>query len=225
MRLRHVWALIATLAAAQSGAAFAEVTVSLSNSPAEGISTQIASVIGAQNAFVAGLGHDQMERVARGLAEPKAKKSDKSEPQTIRYEPDFLAKQPAPEGDREWQCLREALYFEARGESLQGQFAVAEVILNRVDSPRFPKSICGVVHQSGGGSCQFSYICDGKAEVMADRRSLDRAGRIARLMLDGAPRQLTGGATFFHTRAVRPNWSNKFARTASIGEHLFYRAH
>lgn len=225
MRLLHVWALIASMAAAQSGAAFAEVTVSQSNSPAEGLSTQIASVIGAQNAFVAGLGQDQVARVARGLVDPKAKKSSKEQPDAIRYEAAFLASQPAPEGGSDWQCLREALYFEARGETLQGQFAVAEVILNRVDSPRFPKSVCGVVRQRGGGSCQFSYVCDGKSDVMSDRMSLDRAGRIARLMLDGAPRRLTNGATYFHTRSVRPNWSAKFARTATIGAHLFYRAH
>lgn len=136
---------------------------------------------------------------------------------------DWLMSRPEPTGDEQWQCLTEALYFEARGESLDGQIAVAEVILNRVDSPLYPRTICGVVRQRGGGGCQFSYVCDGRADRMRDKASADRAGRIARAMLDGAPRVLTDGATHFHTRAVRPSWSKRFAKTAAIGAHLFYR--
>lgn len=135
----------------------------------------------------------------------------------------LLMSQPAPTGDAEWQCLTEALYFEARGESLEGQVAVAEVILNRVDSPLYPRSICGVVKQRGGGGCQFSYTCDGHADRMREAAAADLAGRIARAMLDGAPRLLTDGATHFHTRNVRPGWSKRFAQTASIGAHVFYR--
>ncbi|MGL4236296.1 cell wall hydrolase [Tabrizicola sp.] len=136
---------------------------------------------------------------------------------------EWLMARPAPEGDAEWQCLTEALYFESRGESLNGQIAVAEVILNRVDSPLYPRTVCGVVRQRGGGGCQFSYVCDGRADRMRDKASADRAGRVARAMLDGAPRVLTDGATHFHTRAVRPSWSKRFDRTAEIGAHLFYR--
>ena len=135
---------------------------------------------------------------------------------------DWLMSQPEPSGDAEWQCLTEALYFEARGESLEGQVAVAEVILNRVDSPLYPRTVCGVVKQRGGGGCQFSYVCHGKTK-MREKQAADLAGRIARAMLDGAPRVLTDGATHFHTRGVRPSWSKRFARTASIGAHLFYR--
>lgn len=121
------------------------------------------------------------------------------------------------------QCLSEALYFEARGESIKGQFAVAEVILNRVDSGLYPRSVCGVVNQRGSGACAFSYVCDGHSDTMRDRASRDRAARIARVMLDGAPRLLTEGATHFHTRAVRPGWARKFRHTATIGAHVFYR--
>jgi spore germination cell wall hydrolase CwlJ-like protein len=136
---------------------------------------------------------------------------------------DWLDARPAPNGGEDWQCLTEALYFEARGESLDGQIAVAEVILNRVDSPLYPRTVCGVVKQRGGGGCQFSYVCDGRTDRMRDRASADRAGRIARAMLDGAPRVLTEGATHFHTRGVKPGWSRRFDRTAAIGAHLFYR--
>ena len=134
----------------------------------------------------------------------------------------WLMGQPKPTGDAQWECLTEALYFEARGESLDGQIAVAEVILNRTDSPLYPRTICGVVKQRGGGGCQFSYVCNGKSK-MREKAAADLAGRIARAMLDGAPRVLTDGATHFHTRAVRPSWSKRFAKTASIGAHLFYR--
>jgi spore germination cell wall hydrolase CwlJ-like protein len=135
---------------------------------------------------------------------------------------DWLMAQPKPSGDAEWQCLTEALYFEARGESLAGQIAVAEVILNRADSPLYPRSVCGVVKQRGGGGCQFSYVCNGRTK-MREKGAADLAGRIARAMLDGAPRILTDGATHFHTRGVRPSWSKRFAKTAAIGAHLFYR--
>lgn len=134
----------------------------------------------------------------------------------------WLMAQPAPEGDAQWQCLTEALYFEARGESLEGQIAVAEVILNRVDSPLYPRTVCGVVKQRGSGGCQFSYVCSGKTKLR-EKAAADLAGRIARAMLDGAPRLLTDGATHFHTRGVKPGWSKRFSRTASIGAHLFYR--
>lgn len=135
----------------------------------------------------------------------------------------WLMARPAPQGDAEWQCLTEALYFEARGESLEGQIAVAEVILNRVDSPLYPRTVCGVVKQRGGGGCQFSYVCDDRKDKMREKGAADLAGRIARTMLDGAPRLLTDGATHFHTRAVRPGWSRRFDQTASIGAHVFYR--
>lgn len=114
-------------------------------------------------------------------------------------------------------CLTEAVYFEARGESVKGQRAVAEVIMNRVDHPAFPKSVCGVVNQSG----QFSY--KGGSLRMRDRAAAQRAERIAQETLAGAPRSLTGGATYFHTTYVRPSWAKRFTRTTKIGSHIFYR--
>lgn len=113
-------------------------------------------------------------------------------------------------------CLTEALYFEARGESRSGQRAVAEVILNRVDSGAFPNSVCGVVHQRG----QLSYK---KGRRMSNAASAARARQLAAEALAGAPRQLTAGATYFHTTSVRPSWSKRFTRTTRIGSHIFYR--
>lgn len=155
-------------------------------------------------------------------AEPDPERTPPARAMTEGLTEDWLMAQPKPVGDEQWQCLTQALYFEARGESLQGQIAVAEVILNRVDSPLYPRTICGVVKQRGGGGCQFSYVCQGKVK-MREKASADLAGRIARAMLDGAPRILTDGATHFHTRSVRPSWSKRFPKTAAIGAHLFYR--
>ncbi len=141
------------------------------------------------------------------------------------YDRDYLAELPAADGGSEWQCLAEALYFEARGESVRGMFAVGEVIMNRVDSSAYPDSLCAVINQGTGRryACQFTYTCDGKPEVIAEPRSWERVGKVARMLIDGAPRALTGGATHYHTKAVNPSWAQRFPRTASIGFHYFYR--
>ncbi len=132
---------------------------------------------------------------------------------------------PRAEGDAEWRCLAEALYFEARGETVKGQFAVAEVILNRVGSERFPDSICGVINQGTGKQyqCQFTYTCDGNSDAIRERAAFEQVGKVARAMLDGTNYNLTGGATHYHTTAVKPRWSDVYQRTAQIGVHVFYR--
>jgi len=129
-------------------------------------------------------------------------------------------------GGAQWKCLSEALYFEARGETLKGQFAVAEVILNRKDSRSFPNTTCGVVNQGVGNgkyACQFSYKCDGLSEKVTEPAAYRQVGKVARLMLDGEARILTKGATYYHSTAVNPAWARKFTNTAKIGVHIFYR--
>ncbi|MEZ5750854.1 MAG: cell wall hydrolase [Paracoccaceae bacterium] len=142
----------------------------------------------------------------------------------LRYDASYLLTL-ATERDEQAYCLQEAIYHEARGEDIFGQFAVAEVILNRVDEPRFPNTVCGVVHQNANrrNACQFSYACNGRSRAMNDPRARQIAGAIAQIMLSGAPRELTDGATYFHTTGVRPSWSRSFERTAQYGAHLFYR--
>lgn len=240
MRLHKVWAFAVVAISAMSSAAVAEVTVSNSNDPTSLMSSQFASLFDAEHQAVGELPADRLQKLVAGpsakakvptkvstkadqAAANNTKKQKAAAPVLVQYSTDWLDAQPAPNGDDQWNCLRTALYFEARGESVKGQFAVAEVILNRVDSGAYPQSICGVVKQGGNGSCQFSYVCDGNRDVMSNRQSADLAGRIARVMIDGAPRGLTAGATHFHTRAVNPSWSHRFPRTAAIGAHLFYR--
>mgnify|MGYP000894288656 CR=1 FL=1 len=127
--------------------------------------------------------------------------------------------------DRHFQCLQEAIYHEARGETIAGQVAVAEVILNRVDLAGYPDSVCAVVHQNAHrqNACQFSFVCNGRSRAMPEAPARALAARIAQVMLSGAPRDLTDGATHCHASSVRPGWSRRFARTAEIGTHLFYR--
>lgn len=129
----------------------------------------------------------------------------------------------------ELKCLSDAIYFEARGESYNGQIAVAEVILNRVELPAFPNSVCGVVYQGQARmfACQFSFVCDGKPETIADGRAYRRAQEIAKLVLGGERRGVSSGggkdkATHYHARSVSPGWSQAFKQTAAIGEHVFY---
>lgn len=122
-------------------------------------------------------------------------------------------------------CLAEALYFEARGESVKGQFAVAEVILNRVASRAYPNSVCGVIHQGTGRKyqCQFTYTCDGHPEHIREARAYEQVRRVAYISLMGKADSLTDGATHYHTTQVRPSWARKFPKTATIGVHMFYR--
>lgn len=222
MCMRQGWTAAAVALLILGGAAHADVTVSHSNDPTAAIGANITSLLGAEHKTMEALPAAKLAALAIGpAAEPRRKKATAATPAPaiLHYDEAWLAAQPAPGGDAQWQCLRTALYFEARGESLRGQFAVAEVILNRVDNPAYPKTVCAVVEQG----CQFSFTCDGRSEAMSEPGAADRAGRIARLMLDGAPRALTQGATHFHTLNVNPNWSRRFAKTASIGQHLFYR--
>lgn len=209
---------IACAAMLFGGAAFAETSISQSNDPSVLIGSQFASLFGAEHQAVNALPQAELTALAVGPKAPAEQKAGAG----VEYTDAWLAALPSPAGDQQWDCLRKALYFEARGESIQGQFAVAEVILNRVDSPDYPKSVCAVVNARGSGQCAFSYRCDGISDVMREPAPADRAGRIARVMLDGAARSLTSGATYFHTRYVRPNWG-VVIQTAAIGDHLFFR--
>ena len=214
-----LWAAIFFACLAGPVAAVAEVVFSQSNDPTMRLNEEYRAMTTGQ-------------RAALGPASGAARQGPVLEPRSrakrpeLRYDASYLAEVPFVTGDEQWTCLTEALYFEARGESVKGIFAVAEVILNRVASPAFPATVCGVINQGTGAlfQCQFSYTCDGRAETIHEPRAFRKVGKIAKLMLDGiAPRRLTAGATYYHTSAVRPRWARSFERTASIGSHLFYR--
>lgn len=204
-----------------SGTAIADVSLSQSNSPAAILNLELTELFGQERNA---LGAVSSQRLARLENKPTWQLFPERKPE-FTYSVDFMASQPTATGDAQWRCLAEALYFEARGESVKGQFAVAEVILNRVDSGSFPSTACRVIHQGTGRylQCQFTYTCDGYADRIGEKAVWRQVGKIARFMLDGKERSLTGGATHYHTRAVNPRWARVFPRTATIGAHHFYQ--
>lgn len=130
-----------------------------------------------------------------------------------------------PSRARELDCMTQAVYFEARGESARGQAAVATVIMNRVKNPNFPKTVCGVVYQGAShhNGCQFSFACDGMVERVAETTAWSRARQVAARALSGAVLRDVGSATHFHTTDVSPQWGSRMLRVAQVGLHVFYR--
>lgn len=127
--------------------------------------------------------------------------------------------------DRELNCLAEAVYYEARSEDVAGQLAVAEVVMNRVANPHYPKTVCGVVFQGQyrETGCQFTFTCDGSRSQRPSGQAWDRARDIALNVLLGLNTPVTGTATHYHTDYVNPYWAAGLVETRIIGTHIFYR--
>ncbi len=123
-------------------------------------------------------------------------------------------------------CLAEAVYFEARGEAVRGQIAVAQVVMNRTFSGFYPNTVCGVVYQNKHRhfACQFTFACDNVADVVREPDMWDRARKIAKAMLDG---QLwlpeVAKSTHYHAYWVRPSWVHEMKKMYKFGVHTFYR--
>ncbi|WP_407699062.1 cell wall hydrolase [Sphingopyxis solisilvae] len=143
---------------------------------------------------------------------------EKPEPVTAESLAELVAATPRPATlDPELRCLAGAVYFESRGESLVGQLAVAHVVINRAQSGRFPKSLCGVVHQKS----QFSFVRGGRMPAVREGAQWSNAIAIAQIARDGSWNNHAPGALFFHARYVSPNWRK--TRIAQIDNHIFYR--
>jgi len=131
-------------------------------------------------------------------------------------------------GERE--CLAQAIYHEARGETATGQLAVANIIVNRARSSKFPGSLCGVIYQNadkGRYRCQFTFACDGRDDTPGERRAWNRSLELAKKVyaeyaLGEDLGVLPGSALYYHTTAVHPSWANTFARVAVVDSHIFY---
>ncbi|MCO5144729.1 MAG: cell wall hydrolase [Aquamicrobium sp.] len=150
---------------------------------------------------------------------------------------------PVSEGDHAWmskplpehvftaaeqKCLAEGIYFEARGEDVKGQAAVAQVILNRVRNPAYPSTICGVVYQnkSWRNRCQFSFACDGTRPRVRSQQHYRMAQEVAMAVTAGKvfiPE--VGSATHYHATYVNPRWARTMEKMKKIGLHIFYRTH
>jgi spore germination cell wall hydrolase CwlJ-like protein len=123
-------------------------------------------------------------------------------------------------------CLAEAVYFEARGEAVRGQIAVAQVVMNRAFSGYYPTTVCGVVFQSKyrHSVCQFTFACESRTDVINEPDMWERAKKIAKAMLDGQiwlPE--VGKSTHYHAYYVRPSWVSEMKRMYKFGVHTFYR--
>lgn len=129
---------------------------------------------------------------------------------------------------REQRCLAAAVYFEARGEPVPGQQAVAQVVLNRVKAPAYPSTICGVVYQNKKwrNRCQFSFACDGIRDKVTDKKSYAQAQKVAKSVTSGkAWSRKIGSSTHYHATYVSPKWAKKMKRMTKIGRHIFYKTH
>ncbi len=162
---------------------------------------------------------------------------EKSEEKRGRFIP------PSAKGDHSWvrsalpasvfskkeqRCLAAGVYFEARGEPVAGQAAVAQVILNRVRNPKYPNTVCGVVYQnkSWRNRCQFSFACDGIRDRIASPAYWDTAEEVAQAVTAGViwfPE--VGSSTHYHATYVRPRWARTMKRMKKIGQHIFYRTY
>jgi spore germination cell wall hydrolase CwlJ-like protein len=122
-------------------------------------------------------------------------------------------------------CMTSAILYEAGFEPREGQEAVAEVILNRLRNPAFPKTICGVVFQGSNRrtGCQFSFTCDGSLRKIMPAEVAARAREVATKAVDGELVAHTSGATYYHADYVMPYWAPTLVRVAAIGRHIFYR--
>lgn len=131
----------------------------------------------------------------------------------------------AEDMSQQTQCLAEAVYYEARSESLFGQISVAEVIYNRVRDHRFPDTICDVVYQGSTRTtgCQFTFTCDGALNREPRGWRWEQAQTVASHVLLELNEPLTAGATHYHATYVDPVWNSGLIRTKKIGRHIFYR--
>ncbi|HEX6219127.1 MAG TPA: cell wall hydrolase [Sphingomicrobium sp.] len=121
-------------------------------------------------------------------------------------------------------CLTQAVYYEAGFEPMTGRRAVAQVVLNRMRHPAFPKSVCGVVYQgSNSPVCQFSFVCDGSLYRAPARGAWKQAEDIAREALGGYVESTVGSATHYHADYVAPRWAPMLAKITKLGAHIFYR--
>ena len=126
----------------------------------------------------------------------------------------------------EHRCLSEVMYYEARGEGVKGQKAVAEVVFHRMRTGNYGHSICAVVYEGAGRpGCQFSFACNGDLKQAKAQRAWLRAQILAARILTGEESlaDVTGGATSFHAVSVQPDWANDLQRTVQIGNHIFYK--
>ncbi|WP_296600600.1 cell wall hydrolase [Phenylobacterium sp.] len=143
----------------------------------------------------------------------------------IRPMKPFVLKASGEDRARAVQCLAQAVYYEAAREPEVGQEAVAQVVLNRVRHPAYPKSVCGVVYQGSARvtGCQFTFTCDGSLRYAPQAALWSRARMVAERALNGYVDRTVGSATHYHARYVAPYWAPTLVKMTQVGQHIFYR--
>ena len=200
--------MIATFAGAEeTGAQVAQATETEATEPTAELTQEVVPV------FVS-------EEVVQELPEEAPQEFTGNLPQADSLR-DLVAAMPAAgELSDEMRCLAGAVYFESRGEPLHGQLAVAQVIINRSESSRFPESYCGVVYQRS----QFSFVRGGSMPaVKTGSAAWKRATAIARIAHQGLWDSEAQDSLYFHANYVKPGWANKKTRRVAINTHIFYR--
>jgi spore germination cell wall hydrolase CwlJ-like protein len=137
----------------------------------------------------------------------------------------FVLRTDAADRARAVECLAQAVYYEAAREPLKGQQAVAQVVLNRVRHPAYPKSVCGVVYEGAAKAtgCQFTFTCDGSLRGRPEPALWARAEDVARRALAGYVDPDVGSATHYHAVYVAPYWAPSLVKMTQVGQHIFYR--
>ncbi|WP_455212395.1 cell wall hydrolase [Kaarinaea lacus] len=124
---------------------------------------------------------------------------------------------------REIRCLAMNIYHEARGEPGMGKYAVAQVTLNRVESPRYPNDVCRVVHQRARETAQFSWTLDDITDIPKESKAWIDSIRIAKEVYRQEKTADIGDALFYHADYVNPRWASQKVKVAKIGRHIFYK--
>ena len=142
----------------------------------------------------------------------------------LAAQPFMIAAANVRDKGRALDCLTAAVYYEAGFEPIEGQRAVAQVVLNRVRHPAFPKTVCGVVYQGAPNpGCQFTFACDGSMARAPAAWAWRRARAVAQDALSGVVMAGVGEATHYHADYVAPNWQGPLTKIAQVGAHIFYR--
>jgi spore germination cell wall hydrolase CwlJ-like protein len=140
--------------------------------------------------------------------------------------PPFVLKTDPADVQQAVKCMAQAVYFEAGFQPVEGQRAIAQVILNRARDKHFPGTVCGVVYEGWKRKtgCQFSFVCDGSLwRRPPNGEELASAEKIAADALNGYVVAAVGTATHYHTWKIDPYWNDSLVKTAQIGDHIFYR--
>jgi hypothetical protein len=143
----------------------------------------------------------------------------------IRPMKPFVLKGPPEDRARALDCLSQAVYYEAAREPRLGQEAVAQVVLNRMRHPAYPKSVCGVVYQGSARTtgCQFTFTCDGSLRFPPQADLWRQARQVAERALNGYVDRTVGSATHYHAQYVAPYWAPTLVKMVQVGQHIFYR--